>query len=107
MFIHRGIFEKTVSAVPLGTLHFLAELKVFICMKYDHRRYCKRSFSVFSILPFQVSSELDGVILAGLVDDAALASVTKKNKNRINNFKNLHKVLLILVILMVIHSKKR
>ena len=53
----------------------------------------------------EFSSKLDGVILPGSVDDAALPVLTKKNTDRINNFKNLQEVLLMSAILMVITSK--
>ena len=50
---------------------------------------------MISILAFsEFSSKLDGVIFLGSVDDAALLVITKKNRNRINNFKNLQKVFL-------------
>ena len=53
----------------------------------------------------KVSSKLDGVIVTGSIDNAALHPVTNKNNNRINNFKNLQKVLYMSVIPVVIISK--
>ena len=53
----------------------------------------------------KVSSKPDGVIVTGSTDNAALHPVTKKNNDRINNFKNLQKVHFMTVIPVVIITK--
>ena len=98
-FAHQEIFEKPASVVPLGPLDFLAasfaELNIFLDMKLDHHRYYELSSCVFLVsFTSEFSSKLDCVVLPGSVDDAALPVLTKKNRDRINNFKNLKKVLL-------------
>ena len=50
-------------------------------------------------------SKLNGVILPGSVDDAALPAITNKNRDRTNSFKNFEKVLLMSLILVEITSK--
>ena len=52
----------------------------------------------------KVLSKLDGVFVTGSDDDAALPAIIKKNKNGINNFKNLQKVLFMSFIHSFIHS---
>ena len=98
-FVHQEIFEKPASVVPLGPLDFLAasfaELKIFLDMKLDHRRYYEHPSCIFLVsFTSEFWSKLDGVILPGSVDDEALPVLTKKNRDHINNFKNLQKVLL-------------
>ena len=53
----------------------------------------------------KVSSKLAGVIVTGSTDNAKLHPVTNKNNNRINNFKNLQKVLFMSVIPVITISK--
>ena len=109
MFIKKFL-EKAASVAPLGPFDFLAasiaELEIFLDMKLDHHRYYELSSCVFLVsFTSEFSSKLDCVVLPGSVDDAALPVLTKKNRDRINNFKNLQKVLLMSVILVVITSK--
>ena len=106
----KKFLKKTASVAPLGPLDFLAaniaELEIFLDMKLDHHRYYELSSCVFLVsFTSEFSAKLDCVVLPGLVDDAALPVLTKKNRDRINNFKNLQKVLLMSVILVVITSK--
>ena len=70
-------------------------------------RYYELTFLRFLVsFASEFSSKLDGVILPGSADGATLAVINKKNnKDRINNFKNLQKVLLMSVILVIITSK--
>ena len=58
-----------------------------------------------NLFVFKLSSKIDDVIFTGLVDDAALPRITKKNKIHINNFKNIQKVLFMPVVLVVNISK--
>ena len=109
-FVHQEIFEKDCICPSSWATWFSS---CFYCRARNFSWYEAWSSSLlwalvlrfFVSFTSEFSSKLDGVILSGSVDDAALPNITKKNRDRINNFKNLQKVLLMWVILVVITLK--
>ena len=111
-FVHQEIFEKTASVVSLGPLTWFSSCFFGRAKKFSRYEAWSSSLLWTLFLRFLVSfisefsSKLDGVILPGSVDDAALPVLTKKNRDRINNFKNLQKVLFMSVIIVVSLQKR-
>ena len=109
-FVHQEIFEKDCICRSSWATWFSS---CFYCRARNFSWYEAWSSSLlwalvlrfFVSFTSEFSSKLDGVILSGSVDDAALPVITKKNRDHINNFKNLQKVLLMSVILVIITSK--